>query len=91
MVVAVSTLGSGASTLGAVVIVCEITLGVDAWDVGSDVERRGMADGDGGLTLRVAAWDVGSDVERIGMACEDGGWKMARRLSTDRSCAWQLS
>ena len=92
---ATTTLGSGATTpgvdawdvgsdglstlgSGAVVPVCKTTLGVDARDVGS-----GCACGE--TTLGGDAWDVGSDW------CAREGLKMARRLSTARSCSWQLS
>ena len=81
MVSAVSTLGDGGT-----VLVCKTTLGVDAWDVGSNVVSTlgsGAAVPVCETTLGVDAWDAGSD-------CECGGLKMARRLSTARSCAWQL-
>ena len=55
------------------------TLGIDAWDVGSDVVGTL---GSGAPTLGGDAWDVGR---------ARGGLKMARRLSTAKSCAWQLS
>ena len=64
---AVSTLGSGAPTLGSGVCVCMITLGAAAGVVnGSDVAHGGTFGGVGVL-------------------------KMALRLSTARSWAWQLS
>ena len=85
LVGAVGILGSGKTTLGidAWDVDSDVvsTLGIDAWDVGSDVVGTL---GSGAPTLGGDAWDVGSGRAR-------GGLKMARRLSTARSCAWQLS
>jgi hypothetical protein len=74
----VGTLGVDAWDVGSSVV---DILGIDAWDVGSDVVGTL---GSGAPTLGGDAWDVGSGRVR-------GGLKMARRLSTAKSCAWQLS
>jgi len=61
MVGVVSTLGGGGA-----VLVCKTTLGVDAWDVDSDVVSTLGSDAAMPIcetTLGVDAWDVGSDCE----------------------------